>query len=85
MQGTTMRKDARYTNEPDHPRIRGRCASCGAESLFLGAQGYVTCSVIGCKDPGASHDLLALGKAGKQDSPSLPPSVPEPETPESKG
>lgn len=51
----------RYTNDPPtlHPRVRGRCPSCGAESLFLGSQGYVTCSVIGCKDPGAPSDLLA--------------------------
>ena len=28
-------------------------------SLFLGKNGCVTCSVIGCKDPGAAHDLLA--------------------------
>jgi hypothetical protein len=26
--------------------------------LFLGCNGYVTCSVLGCKDPGAPHDLL---------------------------
>jgi hypothetical protein len=49
----------RYANEPFHPRVRGRCPSCGSESLFLGAQGYVTCGVIGCKDPGAVHDSLS--------------------------
>lgn len=45
-----------------HPRVRGRCPSCGAESLFLGSNGYVTCAVIGCKDPGAPTDLLVLGQ-----------------------
>jgi len=53
--------DERFANDPptQHPRVRGRCPSCGAESLFLGSQGYVTCSVLGCKDPGAPSDLLA--------------------------
>ena len=41
-----------------NPRIRGRCPSCGADSLFLGNNGYVTCGVIGCKDPAAATDLL---------------------------
>ena len=41
-----------------HPRVRGRCPSCGAESLFLGSNGYVTCGVIGCKNPGAPTDVL---------------------------
>ena len=41
-----------------HPRVRGRCPSCGAESLFLGSNGYVTCGVIGCKNPSAPTDVL---------------------------
>lgn len=44
-----------------YPRVRGRCPSCGADSLFLGSNGYVTCAVIGCKDPGAPTDVLAVG------------------------
>ena len=43
------------------PRVRGRCPSCGSDSLFLGSNGYVTCAVIGCKDPGAPTDVLAVG------------------------
>jgi predicted CxxxxCH...CXXCH cytochrome family protein len=39
-------------------RLKGRCPSCGSESLFVGSGGYVTCSVIGCKNPGAAHDAL---------------------------
>jgi len=42
-----------------HPPVRGRCPSCGSESLFLGSGGYVTCSVIGCKNPGAPTAVLA--------------------------
>ena len=59
----TNARDTRYDNSPptQHPRVRGRCPSCGSESLFLGTNGYVTCSVIGCKDPGAPTDILAAG------------------------
>lgn len=49
--------DDRYDNKTN-PRIRGQCPSCGWHTLFLGSQGYVTCSLIGCKDPGAANDLL---------------------------
>ena len=53
----------RYDNtQPrQYPNIQGCCPSCRAESLFLGTNGYVTCSVIGCKDPGAAHDMLKHG------------------------
>jgi uncharacterized coiled-coil DUF342 family protein len=34
--------------------------------LFLGCNGYVTCSVLGCKDPGAPHDLLAGQQASRE-------------------
>lgn len=55
----------RFSNDPPqpHPNVRGRCPSCGAASLFLGSNGYVTCSVIGCKEPGAATDLLADPKS----------------------
>lgn len=45
-------------HRPDQPRIAHRCPSCGAQSLFIGAGGLLTCSVIGCKDPGAAMDVL---------------------------
>lgn len=44
-----------------NPRVRGYCPSCKSQSLFLGNDGYVTCSRIGrngCQDPAAAHDLL---------------------------
>lgn len=47
------------TEQQGNPRVRGYCPQCRGETLFLGNNGYVTCSVIGCKDPGAAHDLLA--------------------------
>jgi hypothetical protein len=34
-------------------KIANRCASCGSQSLFIVSGGWITCSVIGCKDPGA--------------------------------
>lgn len=45
-------------NKAGYLRVQGKCPACGAEFLFLGSEGYVTCSVIGCKDPGAPTDLL---------------------------
>lgn len=40
------------------PKVTGKCPSCGNDSLFLAAGGWVTCSVIGCLDPSAASDLL---------------------------
>lgn len=54
------RREGLYAANPAYPRIRGRCPRCHSESLFLGSGGYVTCSVIGCKDPGAVHDMLSV-------------------------
>ena len=42
------------TNEPYQavqPRIADRCPACGGQTLFIGAGGWLTCSVIGCKSP----------------------------------
>lgn len=50
-------------------RLQGRCPSCGSETLFYGSQGYVTCSLLGCKDPLAAHRMLA--------SPASAPTAPE--------
>lgn len=41
-----------------HPLVKGQCPSCGGSTLFLGTGGYVTCSVIGCSDPGKASDVL---------------------------
>lgn len=46
-----------------YPRLKGRCPSCGSDSLFRGHGGYVTCAVIGCKDPGAAYDMLSRESA----------------------
>lgn len=43
-----------------NPKVRGRCPSCGFESLFLGNNGYVTCSRVECKEPGSATNLLAI-------------------------
>lgn len=40
------------------PRVAGYCPACGASSLFVGSGGYITCSIIGCSDPGAVADFL---------------------------
>ena len=39
-------------------KVQGRCPACGASSLFLGKNGYVTCGVLGCKDPCAADKVL---------------------------
>lgn len=44
------------------PRIVDRCPTCGAQSLFVGAGGYLTCSVIDCKAP-AVGEVMALNAA----------------------
>lgn len=40
--------------------IADRCPSCGGQSLFIGAGGWLTCSVIGCKEPGAGAAIDRL-------------------------
>ncbi len=44
-------------------RISTRCPSCDHTTLFIGAGGHLTCSVIGCKEPSverAVEDLRAV-------------------------
>lgn len=51
------------TGEPytrQQPRIADRCPTCGAQSLFIGSGGWLTCSVIGCKEPGVSRAIKRL-------------------------
>lgn len=36
-------------------RIVNHCPSCGAQSLFVGSGGWLTCSVIGCRNPSPEH------------------------------
>lgn len=46
------------SNEAGYPRVQGRCPMGCGSTLFLGAGGYVTCSLIGCPDPGRADKLL---------------------------
>lgn len=42
------------------PKVAGRCPmGCGA-TLFVGAGGHVTCSLLGCPRPTAADELLHL-------------------------
>lgn len=50
-----------YTRQ--QPKIADRCPTCGAQSLFIGSGGWLTCSVIGCKEPGVSVARDALRAA----------------------
>lgn len=46
------------TEQVGNPKVQGRCPrGCGA-TLFLGNNGYVTCSLIGCPDPAAANRML---------------------------
>lgn len=42
------------------PRVQGRCPSCRGASLFLAAEGYVTCSRLDCGDPCAASRALEV-------------------------
>lgn len=40
--------------------VQGHCPACGKSALFLGANGYVTCSRRECPAPDAASTLLEL-------------------------
>ena len=42
-------------------KVQGRCPACGAQSLFLGDHGYVTCAIPECPKPHAAVSLLNQG------------------------
>ena len=50
---------APFGNVDKFPKVEGTCPACGRDSLFLASGGYVTCSIIGCTDPGKASDVLA--------------------------
>lgn len=37
--------------QPEHQRIATRCPSCNSSTLFIALGNWLTCSLIGCKDP----------------------------------
>ena len=41
-------------------RIADRCPTCGHTTLFIGSGGWLTCSLIGCKEPGVSRAIELL-------------------------
>lgn len=45
---------------PDQPRIETPCPSCGSRNLFIGEGGHLTCSLIGCQEPGVERAIAAL-------------------------
>jgi len=44
-----------------YPRVAGRCPACHRESLRLYDGGHVGCSHLGCPDPSAAGNRLAVG------------------------
>lgn len=59
--GTTQKVQAAEARvkELEHPRINTRCPSCGSTTLFIANGGYLTCSLLGCKDPCAINNVTA--------------------------
>lgn len=45
-------------HQPKQPKIANRCPSCGSQSLFVGAGGWLTCSRLDCRSPGVVTDVL---------------------------
>jgi hypothetical protein len=45
--------------DPNQPRIADPCPSCGGSTLFIGAGGWLTCSLIGCRQP-VMFDAIAV-------------------------
>lgn len=44
-------------------RLQHRCPSCGGQTLFVSPTGWITCSLLGCRDPGAAGDALDAANA----------------------
>jgi len=44
-------------------KIVDRCPSCGARSLFIGKGGYLTCGVIGCREPAVGAAMESMKAA----------------------
>lgn len=40
--------------------IADRCPSCGGQTLCVGAGGWLTCSRLGCPEPGVTRAMHAL-------------------------
>lgn len=51
-----------FGSEPQ-PRIADRCPACGGSSLFVGAEGWLTCAVLKCPTPSPSAHWSQVGAA----------------------
>ena len=51
-----------FGTEP-HPKIATRCPGCGAESLFIGNGGHLTCAVLRCSQPSVEAAMEELRAA----------------------
>lgn len=48
-------------------RIANRCPSCGHQTLLIGHNGWLVCSLIGCKHPTLIGDVIAAAGAHHED------------------
>lgn len=50
----------------EQPHISSPCPSCGGCTLFIGTGGWLTCSLIGCKEPTLISHTYELNKNFKK-------------------
>jgi hypothetical protein len=55
-------------SRPAEPRINTPCPACGSRTLFIGEGGHLTCSLIGCKQPGVERAIAELRPSQARDS-----------------
>lgn len=47
-------------------QIANQCPACHGHTLFIGKGGWITCSLIGCKNPSLDAGLAAAVKAAEE-------------------
>ena len=47
-------------DELKNKRINDRCPACGHDTLFVSDAGYLTCSFLGCKEPGVMRAVKMI-------------------------
>jgi hypothetical protein len=52
-------------------RIVDRCPSCGKTTLFVGEGGYLTCSFLGCPEPGVGRVIERMQREFEEARPVL--------------
>ena len=56
----TLRRGSKQRNRLDPTKIETRCPSCNHQSLFVSPNGHLTCSWLGCPEPGVEFAFNKL-------------------------